>query len=160
MNLSKKIIPAPLVLNNYVNGLPKYSYEEYLLEFINLSNEFKKLSQGEMYHFPSSEAHSENDCISSKYSLDFKLIETTSYFYGLRNYSFRYSKLSNGCIATYSSIKKKKTRNMYLLMKCLSGKTVDQLNSFMIQKTNRIKMMRTKEIMMKKIIRFSIIFKI
>ena len=37
MELSERIIPAPLVLNNYVNGLPKYSYEEYLLEFINLA---------------------------------------------------------------------------------------------------------------------------
>lgn len=128
MQLSERIIPAPLVLNNYVNGLPKYSYEEYLLEFINLSNEFKKLSQGEMYHSPSSEAHSENDCISSKYSLDFKLIETSSYFNGLRNYSFRYSKYVNGCIATLLARKKGSTR-MYLLMKCLRGKSLNHLNN-------------------------------
>ncbi len=128
MELSERIIPAPLVLNNYVNGLPKYSYEEYLLEFINLSNEFKKLSHGEMYHSPCSEAHSENDCISSKYSLDFKLIETNSYFCGLRNYSFQYSKLANGCIATHPSIKKKKTINLYLLLKCLRGKSVQHLD--------------------------------
>lgn len=128
MELSERIIPAPLVLNNYVNGLPKYSYEEYLLEFINLSNEFKKLSQGEMYHSPYSEAHSENDCISANYSLDFKLIETASYFYGLRNYSFQYSKLSNGCIATLSARKKGSTR-MYLLMSCLRGKSLNHLNN-------------------------------
>lgn len=128
MELYERIIPAPMVLNNYVSGLPKYTYEGYLLEFINLSNVFKKLSHGEMYHSPSSEAHSENDCISSKYSLDFKLIETNSYFYGLRNYSFQYSKIANGCITTHSSIKKKQTRKLYLLLKCLRGKSVQHLD--------------------------------
>lgn len=106
MNLYEKKLPAPMVLNNYVQGLPKYSYEEYLLDFVNFSDEFKKLSNGEIYHSPKSEAHSENDCISSKYSLDFKLIETSSYFNGLRNHSFQYFKLTDGCICGCTARKK------------------------------------------------------
>ena len=110
MDLCEIKLPAPIVLNNYVHGLPKYSYEDYLLEFVNSSNEFKRLSNGETYHSPASETHSENDCISSNYSLDFKMIETSSYFSGLRNYSFQYSKYANGCIATLLARKKGSTR--------------------------------------------------
>lgn len=128
MNLYEKKLPAPMVLNNYVQGLPKYSYEEYLLDFVNFSDEFKKLSNGEIYHSPKSEAHSENDCISSKYSLDFKLIETSSYFNGLRNHSFQYFKLTDGCICGCTARKKGSTK-MYLLMKCLRGKSLSHLNN-------------------------------
>lgn len=136
MDLCEIKLPAPIVLNNYVHGLPKYSYEDYLLEFVNSSNEFKRLSNGETYHSPASEAHSENDCISSNYSLDFKMIETSSYFNGLRNYSFQYSKYANGCIATLLARKKGSTR-MYLLMKCLRGKSLNHLNNIYESKNRK-----------------------
>lgn len=136
MDLYEIKLPAPIVLNNYVHGLPKYSYEDYLLEFVNLSDEFKKLSNGKIYHSPASEAHSECDCISSNYSIDFKMIETSSYFNGLRNYSFQYSKFADGCISTYSARKKGSTR-MYLLMKCLRGKSLNHLNNIYESKNKK-----------------------
>ena len=49
------------------------NYEKYLLEIVNTSTYFLKKSHGELYSAPIEESHSECDCCSSAYSLDFKL---------------------------------------------------------------------------------------
>ena len=73
-NLRFKPLPTQLIVNNYIEGEDSYSYEVYLRDYINSSSYFLKLSNGEKYIEPLSEAHGESDAISNKYCIDFKLM--------------------------------------------------------------------------------------
>ena len=68
------LLPAPLIIKNFVKGEKQCNYEKYLLEFINKSEFFLKKSNGEYYSAPESEANGEYDCNSVAYKIDFKLI--------------------------------------------------------------------------------------
>lgn len=41
-------LPAVLVVKNFVQGIEKYSYEDYLLEFVNASQHFLELLNGKV----------------------------------------------------------------------------------------------------------------
>lgn len=72
--LTVKLLPAPLICENFVQGIDFCNYECYLLEIINASKYFRDKSKGKKYRAPLSEAHGEYDCVSDNYSLDFKLV--------------------------------------------------------------------------------------
>lgn len=72
--LTAKLLPAALICKGFINGMPDCDYEIYLREAVNASAYFMKKSKGVKYTAPIEEAHGEWDCISSSYSLDFKLI--------------------------------------------------------------------------------------
>ncbi len=76
-----KSLPAVLIKDNFVKG-DSFSYEDWMLEYTNLSKHFLNLSGGEKYRKPASEANKECDCISSTYELDFKRLISTSFMYG------------------------------------------------------------------------------
>lgn len=72
-NMRIQHLPAAVIIDNFIRGIGKYSYEDYLREIINSSNFFLNKSDGEEYHKLQSEPHREPDCISDKYVFDFKL---------------------------------------------------------------------------------------
>lgn len=85
--LRSSLLPAPMIIKNYVAEDENCNYEKYLLEIVNASEVFKLLSGGKEYTVPDNEAHSENDANSDEYSLDFKLVESSSYLEAYRQYS-------------------------------------------------------------------------
>ena len=85
--LRSSLLPAPMIIKNYVAGDENCNYEKYLLEIVNASEIFKLLSGGKEYTAPDNEAHGENDANSEEYSLDFKLMESSSYLEAYKQYS-------------------------------------------------------------------------
>lgn len=70
---------AALVCRNFIKGISDCNYEVYLREMVNSSSYFLKLSNGEKYCKPPSEVHGEYDCITENYSIDFKLVGSSSF---------------------------------------------------------------------------------
>ena len=66
--------PCMILANFITDEMPKYSYEDYLRDFVNQSPHFLKKSEGKLYQKPKSEANGECDCVSNTYSFDFKLL--------------------------------------------------------------------------------------
>ena len=79
-DMKVRCLPVTAIVDNFVRGIGKYSYEDFLREIVNSSNFFLEKSEGEKYHKPQSEAHKEPDCISDKYTLDFKLLAAQTKF--------------------------------------------------------------------------------
>lgn len=67
------MLPAPLIITDFVHGEDTCNYELYLLELINTSKWFF-LKYPEGFQKPVSEAHGECDAINKNYQLDFKLL--------------------------------------------------------------------------------------
>ena len=59
--LRSSLLPAPMIIKNYVIGDENCNYEKYLLEIVNASQVFRLLSGGKEYTAPDNEAHGEND---------------------------------------------------------------------------------------------------
>lgn len=106
MKLRSSLLPAPMIIKNYVIGDENCNYEKYLLEIVNASEVFKLLSGGKEYTAPDNEAHGENDANSEGYSLDFKLVESSSYLEAYRQYSVGVEVLVPGVKMTCESRKK------------------------------------------------------
>lgn len=82
--LKAQIMPATVLLNNFISNEQDSNYELFLLEYLNQSHYFQGKSNSQMYKKPISESNSEPDAISSSYTIDFKLLATTTYLRGLR----------------------------------------------------------------------------
>lgn len=82
--IKAQIMPATLLLNNFISNEQDSNYELFLLEYLNQSHYFQDKSNSQKYKKPISENNSEPDAISSSYTIDFKLLATTTYLRGLR----------------------------------------------------------------------------
>ena len=71
--MKAKILPAPLIIRNFVRGEAECDYQKYLIELINFSEWFGREHPG-IFHAPPSESHGECDAINKNYQLDFKLL--------------------------------------------------------------------------------------
>lgn len=67
------MLPAPLIITDFVHGEDKCNYELYLLELINTSKWFSEKYPGG-FQKPTSESNGECDAINENYQLDFKLL--------------------------------------------------------------------------------------
>ena len=92
------LLPATLIIKNFVSGEKHCNYEEYLLEFINKSPFFLEKSKGVSYVAPESESKGECDCNSTDYCIDFKLIASKTALQGRSIYSSGISTLNDGGI--------------------------------------------------------------
>ena len=72
--LKYKVLPAKMIVKDFIDGEESCNYEIYLRELINASSFFRSKSGGEEYLAPNSESNSEPDAITSQYFLDFKLL--------------------------------------------------------------------------------------
>lgn len=100
-SMKAQFLPASLVCNNFVEGIEPYSYEDYLLEFVNESELFRSKSGGEAYSHPQGEAKGECDCVSRQYQIDFKLVASKTALQSKRLFSHQ-TYVSNGvtCFCT------------------------------------------------------------
>lgn len=71
--MKANILPAPVIIKNFVRGEKQCNYELYLLELINASTWFSEKYPGGFCR-PISESHGECDAINQNYQLDFKLL--------------------------------------------------------------------------------------
>lgn len=99
----QRLLPPELIIDNYILN-EEYSYEDYLVDFINCSSFFKRLSHGEDYQgIPKKEQNNgECDCVSPWYELDFKLLGTQSSLYASKNLSLGSEVLLPGLVSTTS----------------------------------------------------------
>lgn len=67
------MLPAPLIITDFVHGEDKCNYELYLLELINTSKWFSEKYPGG-FQKPASESNGECDAVNENYQLDFKLL--------------------------------------------------------------------------------------
>lgn len=72
--LTARLLPASLIIKNFVQGEPDCNYEKYMLDFVNESVYFQTKSNGIRYTPPENERFGQCDCISGLYQMDFKLI--------------------------------------------------------------------------------------
>ncbi|MFQ9086118.1 MAG: hypothetical protein ACLR6H_04850 [Roseburia sp.] len=86
-DIMQKDLHVALLRDNYIHGM-KYSYEEYLIDFLNSSKikfdkgnkEFKRIS---------SQAHGECDATNDIYEIDFKIFADTNHIGGKKELFFR-----------------------------------------------------------------------
>ena len=72
MTMRAKLLPAPCLIKNSVNGENNCNYEIYLLELLNESKWFR-VRYPEGFIKPVSESNGECDAINQNYQIDFKL---------------------------------------------------------------------------------------
>lgn len=100
-SIKSSLLPAIFIVKDFVKGSINYDYEEYLIELINSSIYFRQKSDFKEYGAPLSEAHGESDCISDLYSIDFKLVESTTRIHAVRELSNQIIKLQSGMGTCY-----------------------------------------------------------
>ncbi len=98
--LTPYLLPAPLIIKNFVLGEKDCNYEKYLLEFINESKYFLNKSNGELFVSPQKEDNGECDCVSSSYKIDFKLIASKTALQGRSILSMGKQKIYPGIISS------------------------------------------------------------
>lgn len=94
--LTAKLLPAPLICKGFISGMDDCDYELYLREVVNASTYLKGRSNGEVYTAPPDESHGEWDCISERYSLDFKLIASETALRARNLFSSGIHKMAEG----------------------------------------------------------------
>lgn len=109
-DISKEIrtlfLPAAFIKDGYVRIKGKKgddTYEDYLRELLNESEHFMMLTEGEKLERPLVEYNGENDAVSEKYSIDFKLILGHSAQLAIANTSYQISTNKDKSIYFYNS---------------------------------------------------------
>ena len=93
-----KLLPAPLIISDYVHNEPNCNYELYLLELINKSSYFSKKYPGG-FKRPASESNGECDAINENYEIDFKLLAAKTALMAQSILSRQVSKIAEGTTA-------------------------------------------------------------
>lgn len=127
-DIMQKDLHVVLLRDNYIHGM-KYSYEEYLIDFLNSSKikfdkgnkEFKRIS---------SQAHGECDATNDIYEIDFKIFADTNHIGGKKNYSLGIVRMGG---ATFYTQPERVTRHIeyYDMLKLIRGKKVDFYRNIM-----------------------------
>ena len=121
--LKTEILPATILLNNFITNEQDSNYEIFLLEYLNKSSFFQCKSDYHKFVRPSSESNAECDAISLKYQIDFKLLATKTYLRGLRLTSPSVSVPIKG-VTAYGALRKPKETfrvgEIHKIFRCLS----------------------------------------
>ena len=120
-------LPNVLALPKGLRGDPLNNPEIYLLEFLNASHYFRRLSNGKEYKKPDNENHGENDAISPSYEIDFKLLISNSMGEGKRNTSLQKIECKPGMVAAVLPKSKKQYYEVTYIAKLLRGYTAEDL---------------------------------
>ena len=132
-----KLLPAELIIKNFVYGLENCNYEEYLLEFINRSKYFLEKSNGKTYTAPESESHSECDCNSPDYKMDFKLLASKTMLQGRSICSFGKSSTADGVALIHEPKKKGASIRSTYIHVALRDYSLEQLEQLKEHKTKK-----------------------
>ena len=88
-------LATSLIRDDFIIG-EKYKCDDWMIEYINISETFLNKSNGKKYRKPKKEDNKECDCISEDYSLDFKRLVSSSYMNAQVKTSYRTVKCDNG----------------------------------------------------------------
>ena len=72
--LMGKEIPVAVLRNNYINGVDKYNYEKFMIDFINDSKLVDE-KKGASFCHQEEQSNSEADASNGFYDIDFDLID-------------------------------------------------------------------------------------
>ncbi|WP_270331605.1 hypothetical protein [Lactococcus lactis] len=97
-----KLLPPSTIIKNFVKGEPDCNYEKYLLELLNASKYFRKMSISK-FCAPVTESNGECDAISENYEIDFKLLASTTRLQASSQLSNRITKMSPGVILHHAA---------------------------------------------------------
>lgn len=71
--LMGKDIPVAVLRNNYINGVDKYNYEKFMVDFINNSKLVDE-KEGTPFYHQEEQSNSEADASNGFYDIDFKIL--------------------------------------------------------------------------------------
>ena len=99
-DIMQKELHVALLRDNYIHGM-KYSYEEYLVDFLN-SSKLKFDKGNKEFTRITNQAHGECDATNGVYEIDFKIFADTNHIGGKKNYSLGIVKMRGITIYTQS----------------------------------------------------------
>lgn len=138
-HLQNEMLPPALYIKGFVNNETRCNYEYYLMEVINNSDFFQKLSKGEAYRPPISESHGECDAFSENYQMDFKLAEGNSKLEAKNLLEAGITKLANGVTAWHTSKKRGKTTALNINKMLENLKSTDDIRTILSSEAKHIK---------------------
>ena len=127
-DIMQKDLHVVLLRDNYIHGM-KYSYEEYLIDFLN-SSKIKFDKGNKEFNRISSQAHGECDATNDIYEIDFKIFADTNHIGGKKNYSLGIVRMGG---ATFYTQPERVTGHIeyYDMLKLIRGKKVDFYRNIM-----------------------------
>lgn len=134
--MMEKILPANMIISNFVKGEPDSNYEKYLLEMLNISNHFKKKSTFNFFS-PKSEAHGECDAISDDYQIDFKLLASKKSLQAQSLFSHQVARFADGVIAFGECQQKNGNIKAARIFAAFRGKSVSELEDIFYNHSHR-----------------------
>lgn len=137
--LCADVLPAELIISDFVKKDTDCNCERYMLEFLNKSPFFLEKSAGQPYSAPLSEAHAEYDFNSDAYKVDLKLIGSQTLMNAKSILSDGKELLATGVWATSYPKVRGETREVTRIHTALRGLDLVQLTQI-----------RTKTLPMKK----------
>ena len=110
-----KEIPVAVLRNNYINGVDKYNYEKFMVDFINNSKMVDEKEGASFYH-QEEQSNSEADASNGFYDIDFKILCEPEQMHARTSTGMRIFKTKDGNIA-YSLANNKQEMGYYNMMR-------------------------------------------
>lgn len=124
-------LQVALIRDNYIKGI-KYSYEQYLVEFLNASR-LRTDKGGTFFKHIIIQDHKEPDAANEEYEIDFKLFVDQNYVYAKRNYSTGI--LSMNGMNIYTAPEKINGHTLcYDMVKLIRGKNINFFENIKYEK--------------------------
>lgn len=113
--LMEKEIPVAVLRNNYINGVDKYNYEKFMIDFINNSKLVDEKEGASFYH-QEEQSNSEADASNGFYDIDFKILCEPEQMHARISTSMRIFKTQEGNTAYSLAPKNKQEMGFYNMM--------------------------------------------
>ncbi|MCR5083367.1 MAG: hypothetical protein K6B15_07840 [Parasporobacterium sp.] len=136
-------LPPQMIVKDYVKGEENCNYEIYLREFLNESCYFKRLSKEKLFRKPENESNGQCDAETSSYSIDFKLLISSSKMEANSVLSPSIEKYADG-VYGFGASKRKGQMKTIRLLQSLRYKTVKELE--LIYNNDEVKYLGKSEI--------------
>ena len=112
--LMGKEIPVSVLRNNYINGVNKYNYEKFMIDFINNSKLVNE--KGASFCYQEEQSNSEADASNGFYDIDFKILCEPEQMHARISTGMRIFKTQEGNIAYSLAPKNKQEMGFYNMM--------------------------------------------
>ena len=113
--LKGKDIPVAVLRNNYINGVDKYNYEKFMVDFINNSKLVDEKEGAPFYH-QEEQSNSEADASNGFYDIDFKILCEPEQMHARTATGIRIFKTQEGNTAYSLAPKNKQEMGFYNMM--------------------------------------------
>ncbi len=83
LEMREQLISPQMLIKGLIKGNKFLNYENYIIDFLNASTYFSKISKGKKYEHSKSEHAYQCDCYAGDYGIDFKLLVSNSLAHAL-----------------------------------------------------------------------------